>query len=101
LVKISVKADGLVWLKTIDNNLRTQPKHIWKYSSKFKRNDQSITQIEIRNKIIMQLQFIAETCADHVSSIFNLFSSNNTPNSSDCISLDFLNIPFIFYSDVK
>jgi hypothetical protein len=35
----------LAWLKTIDDNLRTQPKHFWKYISKFKSNEQSVTQM--------------------------------------------------------
>jgi hypothetical protein len=88
-------------LKIIDNNLRTQPKHFWKYISKFKRNDQSVTQIEIGNKIITEPQFIAEAFADHFSSIFNLSSSVNTLNNCDCTSLDSLNIPYISDSDIK
>jgi hypothetical protein len=61
----------LDWLKTIDNNLRTQPKHFWKYISKFKGNDQSVIQIEIGNKIITEQQLTAEAFADRFSSIFN------------------------------
>jgi hypothetical protein len=91
----------LDWLKTIDNNLRTQPKHFWKYISKFKRNDQSVTQIKIGNKIITELQFVAEAFADQFSSIFNSSSSVHVPNNSDCISLDFLNSPYVSDSDVK
>jgi hypothetical protein len=101
----------LDWLKTIDNNLRTQPKHFWKYISKFKRNDQSVTQIEVGSKIITELQLIATYCnllqliadvsAVHVSSVFKSSSSVLIPNSSDCLSSDFLNIPYISDSDVQ
>jgi hypothetical protein len=64
LVKTTIKADRLDLLKTIDNNFSTQPKHFWKYISKFKRNDQPVTQIEIGNNIIAEPQFIADAYAD-------------------------------------
>jgi hypothetical protein len=31
LIKTTIKAKRLIWLKSIDENLRTQPKHIWRY----------------------------------------------------------------------
>jgi hypothetical protein len=98
LIKTTIETDRLVWLKTIDN-LRTQPKYFWKYISKFKRNDQSVIQIGIGNRIIKEPQFIAEAFADHFSSIFNSSSSVNTPNNSDCTSSDSLNIPYISDSE--
>jgi hypothetical protein len=101
VVKTTIKTDRLVWLKTIDNNLRTQQKHFWKCISKFKRDDQSVTEIEIGNKIITEPQFIAEAFADHFSFIFNSSSFVNTLNSSDCNSSDSLNIPYISDSDIK
>jgi hypothetical protein len=91
----------LDWLKTIDNNFRTQPKHIWIYISKFKRNDKSVTQIETGNKIITEPQLIADASADQFSSIFKSSSSAHVPKNSDCISSDFLNIPSISDSDVE
>jgi hypothetical protein len=87
-------------LKTI-NNLRTQPKHFWKYISKFKRNGQSVTQIEIGNKIITEQKLIADVFADHFPSIFDSSSSVHVPNNPDCISSDFFNIPYISDSDVQ
>jgi hypothetical protein len=71
LTKITIKADRLDLLKTIDDNLRTQPKHFWKYISKLKKNNQSVTRIEIGNKIITELQLISDAFADHFSSILN------------------------------
>jgi hypothetical protein len=69
LVKTTVKIDRLAWLKAVDDNLRTQPEHFWKCISKFKRNEQSVTQIEVGDKIITEPQFIAEAFADHFHSI--------------------------------
>jgi hypothetical protein len=71
LVKITIKADRLDWLKTTDNNLRTQPKNVWKYISKCERNDKYVTPIEIGNKIITEPQIITDAFADHFCSIFN------------------------------
>jgi hypothetical protein len=59
----------LAWLKTVDDNLRTQPKHFWKRISKFKRNEQSVTQTEVGDKSITEPQFMAEAFADHIRSI--------------------------------
>jgi hypothetical protein len=91
----------LDWLKTIDNNLRTQPKQLRKYISKFNKNYQPVTKTEIGNKIITEPQLIAEAFADHFSSIFNSSSSVHAPNNSGCTSLDFLNIPYISDSDAE
>jgi hypothetical protein len=81
--------------------LRTQPKHFWKYISIFKRNDQSVTQIEVGDNIIMEPQFIAEAFADHFASIFSPSSSVNIMNNSLFTHSDFFNILFISDSDVK
>lgn len=65
----------LVWLRTTDKNLSTFG-NIYISS-----NDQSVTQIEVRDKIITELaqpQFIADAFADHFSSALNL---PNTPIS--------------------
>jgi hypothetical protein len=35
LVKNTIKSDRLRWLKSIYNNLKSQPQHFWKYISHF------------------------------------------------------------------
>jgi hypothetical protein len=87
-------------LKTIDDYFRTQPKHFWKYITKFKRNDQSVTKIEVGD-VFTEPQFIAEAFAEHISSIFNSSSSFNILNKSLSTFSDFLNIPYISDLDVK
>jgi hypothetical protein len=71
LVKTIIKADRLAWLTYIDENLKTQPKHFRKYISKFKKNDQAVTQLELGTKVITEPQSTAETFADHFSSVFD------------------------------
>jgi hypothetical protein len=50
-------ARSLDSLKTVDNNLKTQPKHFCEYIYGFKRDDQSVAQREIGNKIIIAITF--------------------------------------------
>jgi hypothetical protein len=71
LVKTTIKADRLAWLTYIDENLKTQTRQSWKYISKFKKNDQAVTQLELGTRIITEPQSIAETFADHFSSVFD------------------------------
>jgi hypothetical protein len=67
LVKTTIKADKLAWLTYIDENLKPRTKHFRKYISKFKENDQAVTQLELEAKIITEPQSIA----DHFSSVFD------------------------------
>jgi hypothetical protein len=69
-VKTTIKADRLAWLTYIEENLKTRPKHFWKYISKFKKNDPAVTQLELGTKIITEPQSIAEAFSDHFSSVF-------------------------------
>jgi hypothetical protein len=62
----------LVWLTYIDEILKTQPKHFWKYISKFKKNDQAFTQLEVGTQIIKKPQFIAEAFADIFPALLTL-----------------------------
>jgi hypothetical protein len=71
LVKTTIKADRLAWLAYIDKNLKTQPNHFWKYISKFKKNDQAVTQLELGTKIITEPQSIAEAFSDHFPTVFD------------------------------
>jgi hypothetical protein len=91
-VKTAIDRDRLDWLKNIDNNWRTQPKHVCKYISKFKGNDHSVTQSSYsRDMLLISLQtaFL----------YFNPSSVVHPPDNPDCLSPDFLNVPRISVSD--
>jgi hypothetical protein len=51
-----------------DENLKTQPKHFWKYISKFKKRMLKLLSNSKTEKIITEPLFIAEAFADHFSS---------------------------------
>jgi hypothetical protein len=47
LVKNIVKSDGRTWLKSVDNNLKSQPQHFWKYVSNFRKHRSGSVQLEV------------------------------------------------------
>jgi hypothetical protein len=57
LVKMTSKTDRLLWLKSIDDNVKTKPKEFWKYVFEFKKNDH-ITELRIDEKIITALSVL-------------------------------------------
>jgi hypothetical protein len=57
--------------------------HFWKYNSKLKKKNQSVTQIEVREKMITEPKFVAEAFADHFSSVLSSSSYSDTLNNSD------------------
>jgi hypothetical protein len=91
----------LAWLTYIDENLKTQPKHFWKYISKFKKNDHAVTQLDLGTKIITEPQSIAEAFADHFSSAFDTSCRPKAPYYFEHTCSDLLNVPDICDSDVK
>jgi hypothetical protein len=78
-----------------------QPKHLWKYISKFKKNDQAVTQLELGTKIITEPQSIAEAFADRFSSVFDSSYRPKAPYYFDHTCSDLLNVPYVCDSVVK
>jgi hypothetical protein len=101
LVKTTIKADRLASLSYIDENLKTQPKHFRKFISKFKKNDQAVTQLELGTKIITETQSIAEEFTDHFSCVFDTSCRPKAPYYFEYTCSDILNVPYIYDSDVK
>jgi hypothetical protein len=46
LVNVTIKSDRQHWLKFVDDSLRNNPHHFWKYVSNFKRKDNSFIQLK-------------------------------------------------------
>jgi hypothetical protein len=59
-VEITIKSYRLYWLKSVDDNLKTKPKDLWKYISEFRTNDHVVTQLKIGENLIIQPQCIIE-----------------------------------------
>jgi hypothetical protein len=76
--KTTTKADRLAWLTYIDENLKTQPKHFWKYISKFKKNDQAVTHLELGTKLLRSRNLLQK----HLQTIFPQFLTFFSSRSS-------------------
>jgi hypothetical protein len=63
-----MKCDKLIWLKSIDYNLKTNAVHFWKYLSFFckKKNDKNYIELEFDGKRLSQPCEITEAFAAHV-----------------------------------
>jgi hypothetical protein len=57
--------------------------------------------LEVRTKIVTELQFIAEAFADHFSLVFVSSCPPKASNYFDQTCSDFLNVPYIYDSNVK
>jgi len=67
-----------------------------------KHNYHTLTQIKSGDNFITEPQLIAEAFADHFRSIFNSSSATQVHyNPVETTSSDFLNVPFVFDSDVR
>lgn len=90
LVKATIKSDKLQWLKSIDNNLKTNPVHFWKYVSSFRKSDNNSVDLEVNGHHLSQPREDAEAFANYFKSVFNnpyLRDSSTSFQSSDSLSL--------------
>jgi hypothetical protein len=88
---------NIYWRESED----TAYKHFWKYISKFKKNDQAVTQLELGTKIITEPQSIAEAFEDDFSSVFDSSCRPKAPYYFDHTCSDILNVPYICDSYVN
>jgi hypothetical protein len=63
LVKTTIKTDRLLWVQSVEDNLKTSPKDFWKYVSRFKKNE--LSQLKNSQKVITEPRRIVEAFADH------------------------------------
>jgi hypothetical protein len=90
LVKSIIKSDKLQWFKSIDNNLKRNPVHFWKYVSSFRKSDNNSIDLEVTGNLLSQPREFAEAFADYFKSVFNnpyLRDSSTASQSSDSLSL--------------
>jgi hypothetical protein len=88
LVKFTIKSDRQHWLKFIDDSVRNNLHHFWKYVSNFKRKDNSFIQLKVDNQYVTDPKLIADAFANHFASTFNTNYQSIIP--SDIIASDVL-----------
>jgi hypothetical protein len=59
------------WLKSVDDSLKTHPRHFWKYVSNFKRKYNSFIQLKIDNQFVTDPKHVADAFANYFKSVFN------------------------------
>jgi hypothetical protein len=65
LVKTTVKADKLAWLRSINNDLKLRPTRFWKYVSRFRKNNSTVIQLHVGG-----------TCLDNPEDVVEAFVHN-------------------------
>jgi hypothetical protein len=88
LVKVTIKSDRQRWLKSVDDNLISQPKQIWKYVSNFRRKDNNFTQIKVDDHFVTDPKNIDYAFANHFKSTVN--TSCPTVTAPQPLTTDFL-----------
>jgi hypothetical protein len=98
LVKATIKTDKLRWLKSIDENLKSQLKQFWKYVTSFRKRNSTYIQPEIDGKHVAEPDEAAYEFSKHFQSLYNN-SCSHAP-STILSSFDFLTLAPISDSDV-
>jgi hypothetical protein len=78
LVKATINCDRLSWLKSLDENLKLQPKQFWKYVTSFRKINYTSIQLEVDGKHLIEPCEVAYKFSRHFSqyrTVFALFSS--------------------------
>ncbi|PNF41595.1 hypothetical protein B7P43_G11563 [Cryptotermes secundus] len=98
LVKNTIKSDRLRWLKSLDNNLKSQPQHFWKYVSNFRKHRSGFIHLEVGGTHLVQPEAVADAFARHFQSVYNNHCSKDIHPLSP--SSEFLSLAPISDADV-
>jgi hypothetical protein len=98
LVKSTIKSDRLRWLKSIDNNLKSQPQHFSKYVSNFRKHRSGSIQLNVDGTHLAEPTSVADAFAKYFQSIHNNCCSNDLPRLSQCS--EFLSVAPVSDADV-
>jgi hypothetical protein len=90
LVKNTIKSGRLMWLKSIDNNLKLQPQHFWKYVSNFRKHRSSSIQLNVDGTHLVKPSVDVDASAKLFQSDYNNYCSMDfspLSQSSEFLSL--------------
>jgi hypothetical protein len=88
LVKVTIKSGRQHCLKSVDDNLISQPKQFWKYVSNLRRKDNTFTQVRDDDHFVTDPNNIADAFANYFKSIVN--TSCPTITAPQSVTTDFL-----------
>ncbi|PNF33582.1 hypothetical protein B7P43_G14684 [Cryptotermes secundus] len=98
LVKITIKSDRLRWLKTVEENLKSQPKQFWKYVASFKKRNPNSIQLEVDGKHLIKPNDIDDEFSKHFQAVYHNPGPIVFPNLLS--SSEFLPLASLSESDV-
>jgi hypothetical protein len=88
------------WENSIDNNLKSQPQHFWKYVSNFRKHRSGSVQLNIDGTHLAEPTAVADAFAKYFQSIHNNCSSIDFPRLSQCF--EFLSVAlFLMWMSAK
>ncbi|PNF20051.1 hypothetical protein B7P43_G05268 [Cryptotermes secundus] len=71
LVKTTIKSDRLRWLKSVDENLKSQPKQFWKYVASFRKRNSNSIQLEVDGKHLIEPNDVADEFSKHFQTVYH------------------------------
>ncbi|PNF20040.1 hypothetical protein B7P43_G05817 [Cryptotermes secundus] len=98
LVKSTIKSDRLRWLKSVDENLKSQPKQFWKYVASFRKRNSNSIQLEVDGKHLIEPHDIADEFSKHFQTVYHNPGPIVFPNLLS--SSEFLPLASVSDSDV-
>ncbi|PNF28673.1 hypothetical protein B7P43_G08234 [Cryptotermes secundus] len=99
LVKRTIKTDRLQWLKSIDNDLKSQPHHLWKYVSSFRKHTLGYIQLQVYGLHLDEPTVVAYTFEKHFQSLYDTHCPIDLPPLSQ--PTEFLTLASISDADVN
>jgi hypothetical protein len=90
LVEATIKSDRLRWLKSIDDNLKLQPKQFWKYVASYRKRNSTSVQLEVDGTHLAEPCNVADAFAKYFQSVYNTPCTGVFPSllqSSEFLSL--------------
>jgi hypothetical protein len=88
LVKATIKSARLRWLKSIDDNVKSQPKQFWKYVAHYRKRNSTSIQLEVDGTHLAEPYKVADAFAKHFQSVYNTPCTGVFPSlSSEFLSL--------------
>jgi hypothetical protein len=64
----TIKSNRLIWLKYIYDNLRSQPRQIWKYLVSFMKKSSTSIQLEVDGTHLVEPWEVADAFVEHFQS---------------------------------
>jgi hypothetical protein len=88
-VKATVKSDRLGWLKSIDDNLKSEPKQFFKYVASYRKRNSASIQPDVDSTHLAEPYKVSDAFSKHFQSVYNTLCSIVFPSlsqSSECLS---------------